>query len=397
LRILYSHRVQSRDGQGVHIEELLNALRNAGHEVLVVGPGAYQKAELGGESAIIAGIRRILPSALIELAEIFYNIPTSLRLWRACKTFRPDFIYERYNLYHLAGVLTKWRGHVPLYLEVNAPLAEERKRFGNLKLGYLAKMLEHLVWRSADRVFVVTEVLKETVAGTGVERGRITVIPNGVDRDVFPAVPYRPRPGAPIVIGFIGFVRDWHGLDGVIAGLAQPFEPPIHLTIVGDGPARPSLERQAKALGVEGQVKFFGVKQRASIPDLIQRFDIALQPQAVSYASPLKLFEYMAAGRAIVAPDQPNIREILSGDETAILFDPRDPAALWCAIRRLAANPELRERLGRAARLALNAHDYTWQANAGRVIAAVAGDLGAQSVSVSDGPALDLPVRREPR
>ena len=397
MRILYSHRVQSRDGQGVHIEELLNALRNAGNQVLVVGPGAYQRAELGGESASIATIRRILPSALIELAEIFYNIPTFLRLWRAAKAFRPDFIYERYNLYHLAGVLTKWWGHVPLYLEVNAPLADERKRFGNLKLGFLANMLERLVWRSADRVFVVTEVLKEIVAAAGVERGRITVIPNGVDRDAFPAAPYRARPGDPIVIGFIGFVRDWHGLDAVIAGLVQPSEPPIHLTIVGDGPARPALERQAKALGVEEKVKFFGVKQRASIPDLIQRFDIALQPQAVSYASPLKLFEYMAAGRAIVAPDQPNIREILSGDETAILFDPKDPAALWWAIRRLAANPELREGLGRAARLALNAQDYTWQANAERVMAAVAGDLGARSVSVSGGPALDLPVRRESR
>ena len=99
----------------------------------------------------------------------------------------------------------------------------------------------------------------------------------------------------------------------------------------------------------------------------------------------------MAGGRAIVAPAQPNIREILSDGETAILFDPEDPAALWRAIRRLAADPQLRERLGYAARLALEAGDYTWQANAARVTSAVASDLARPSVAASVEPALDPP------
>jgi len=397
LRILYSHRVQSRDGQGVHIEELVSALRNAGNEVLVVGPSVYNRAELGGESAFVAAVRRILPSALIELIELYYNIPAFLRLRRAYKIFRPDFLYERYNLYHLAGMLLKRWNRVPFYLEVNSPLAEERARFGNLKLRYLATALEDAVWRSADRIFVVTEVLKGIVAATGVERERITVVPNGVDRDAFLGAPRRAPPGGPITIGFIGFVRDWHGLDGVIAGLAQPSDPPIRLVVAGDGPARPTLERQAQALGVEALVQFVGVQQRETVPDLIRGFDIALQPQAVAYASPLKLFEYMAGGRAIVAPEQPNIREILSDGETAILFNPADPAALWRAIRRLAVDPQLRERLGRAARLALEARDYTWQANAARITAAVAGDLARRQVFASAAPALGRPVRRGPR
>jgi glycosyltransferase involved in cell wall biosynthesis len=390
LRILYSHRVQSHDGQGVHIDELVNAMRCAGNELVVVGPSVYRKGELGGESALVAVIRRVLPAALIELAEIQYNLPAFLRLRRAYKAFAPDFVYERYNLYHLAGMLLKRWDRVPFYLEVNSPLAEERGRFGKLKLHHLAKALEALVWRSADRIFVVTEVLKGIVVASGVERERITVVPNGVDLDAFPAAPYRAKPG-PITIGFIGFVRDWHGLDAVIAGLAQPSDPPIRLIVAGDGPARPALERQAQALGVARLVQFIGVQQRQSVPDLIRGFDIALQPQAVAYASPLKLFEYMAGGRAIVAPAQPNIREILSDGETAILFDPEDPAALWRAIRRLAADPQLRERLGYAARLALEAGDYTWQANAARVTSAVASDLARPSVSASVEPALDPP------
>jgi glycosyltransferase involved in cell wall biosynthesis len=390
LRILYSHRVQSHDGQGVHIEELVNAMRVAGNEVIVVGPSAYQKAEFGGESTLIAALRRMLPPALLELAEIQYNAAAFMRLHRAYRALRPDFTYERYNLYHLAGMLLKRWARVPFYLEVNSPLAAERGRFGNLKLYSLATALEGLVWRSADGVFVVTDVLKDIVAASGVAPERITIVPNGVDLDAYPAIPYRAQP-SPVTIGFIGFIREWHGLDTVIAGLAQACEPPIRLVVAGDGPARPALEQQAKALGVEGLVQFIGIQPRQAVPSLIGTFDIALQPRAVAYASPLKIFEYMAAGRAIVAPDQPNIREILAGDDTAMLFDPSDPRAMWDAIRRLAADPRLRERLGGAARLALETRDYTWQANAARVTATVARHLQTNGVAARAAPALDPP------
>jgi len=121
-------------------------------------------------------------------------------------------------------------------------------------------------------------------------------------------------------------------------------------------------------------VEFTGVQSREAIPKLVRTFDIALQPRAVSYASPLKLFEYMAAGCAIVAPDQPNIREVLS-PETAILFDPDQPGEAWRAIKRLLGDSELRKRLGRAARQALEIRDYSWKSNAARVISVVTEDL----------------------
>jgi glycosyltransferase involved in cell wall biosynthesis len=117
---------------------------------------------------------------------------------------------------------------------------------------------------------------------------------------------------------------------------------------------------------------------------MIRQFDIALQPRVVPYASPLKIFEYMACGRAIVAPDQPNIREILVDGETALLFDPDDPAALWRAIRRLAGDPDLREALGQSARRALEAADHTWRRNASRIIEA-AGALPGRGAAAAPG------------
>jgi glycosyltransferase involved in cell wall biosynthesis len=374
MRILYSHRVQSHDGQSVHIEELVTAFRDADHKVVVAGPSLYERADFGGESRLVATIRRILPGACTELAELLYNLTAFMRLRNAYRRLAPDFIYERYNLYYLAGMFLKRWYRVPFYLEVNSPLAEERARFGGLALRLLARKLERLVWRSANRIFVVTAVLGEIVANAGVSRERISVIPNAVDQKTFPPEPYRARVSSSVTIGFVGFVREWHGLDAVITGLAtEHASPAIRLMIVG--PVCPNLKRQAQVLGVADLVQFTGLQQRQAIPNVLRTFDIALQPRAVSYASPLKLFEYMASGLAIVAPNQPNIREILTDGENAILFDPEEPGALWHAIRRLAADPALRERLGRAARHALDGHDYTWQGNAAKIIQAVAADL----------------------
>ncbi len=368
MRILYSHRIQSRDGQGVHVEAIVAALRDAGHEVLVVGPSFYDQAEFGGESRWIPLLRRLLPGALGEVAELAYNAQAYRRLRRACGSFRPDLIYERYNLYYLAGALVARHLRVPLYLEVNAPLAAERAEFGSLKLQRIARRAERFVWRTARRVFVVTEVLRTMVAAAGVAPDRIEVTPNGIDPERF-AAPSQ-RGSGPVVLGFVGFVRSWHGLDTIIDALAhEPDAANLHLVVVGEGPARLDLEQQAARLGLAARVRFTGLVAQDAVPALVAGFDIALQPRVVPYASPLKVFEYMAAARAIVAPDQPNIREILEDGRTALLFDPADPSGAWQAIRRLAGDAALRQRLGAAAAAEIGHRNYTWAGNAARIVA----------------------------
>ena len=370
MRILYSHRIQSRDGQSVHLEEMVAAFREAGHTVLVVGPPSYEQNDFGGESQHLARLRRLLPASLLELAELAYNVPCYLRLRRAARDFRPDLVYERYNLYYLAGSFLARLWRLPLYLEVNSPLADERIRFGNLRLRTLARATERHVWQAADRIFAVTAVLKERIRREGVPAEQISVVQNGINPERFADLPIRPARADRVTIGFVGFVRAWHGLDALIAAMASHAGTPrLDLVIIGDGPARASLEAQAAALGIGDRVRFTGVVDRAEVPAHVAGFDIALQPSAVEYASPLKAFDYMAAGRAIVAPDQPNIREILEADRTALLFPPGDAGVMWQAIVRLAENPELRARLGDAARQEILARDYTWPANARRIVA----------------------------
>jgi glycosyltransferase involved in cell wall biosynthesis len=339
--------------------------------VRVVGPAAYDQAELGGESRLVALIRRLLPRFAVELLELAYSLPAFLKLDRAAREFAPDALYERYNLFYLAGALVARRRNLPFLVEVNAPLAEERARFGGLALRGLARWSERFVWRRADRVLPVTAVLGGHVTAAGVPAERIVVIPNGIDLDDFPDSLAARQSGAEageLVLGFVGFVRDWHGLDAVVRGIAGWDGPArLKLRVVGEGPARPGLERLAAELGITGQVEFTGLAKREAIPGLVAGFDIALQPAVVPYASPLKVFEYMAAGRAIVAPDQPNIREVLEDGRTAILFDVKQSGALWQAIRRLAADPKLRARLGQAARAEVIGRERTWAGNARRV------------------------------
>ena len=379
MRILYSHRIQSRDGQSVHIEELVTAFRGLGHEVLVVGPGFYQQAGFGGESRLVAWIRARLPAVVGELAELLYNIPAWWRLRSAFRRFRPDLIYERYNLYYLAGTWVARRHGVKLFLEVNAPLAEERARFGQLRLRWLAGALERFVWRSATKVLAVTGVLQQTISAAGVPPEQIAVVPNGIDPGQFAGLPAREAGDGAPVLGFVGFVREWHGLDAVIAAMAAERDGPrLRLVVVGDGPTREALEQQAAALGLADRVTFTGLQPREAIPGLVAGFDIALQPLVVSYASPLKIFEYMAAGRAIVAPDQPNIREVLRDGETAALFDPTEAGAMWRAIQRLAGDAALRRRMGDAARGEIARRDYTWRGNAARVVAWASGEAGVE-------------------
>jgi glycosyltransferase involved in cell wall biosynthesis len=354
------------------------AFRKAGHEVLVIGPAAYDSADFGGESRLVARLRALLPSALSEAAELAYNLPAWWRLRRAARSFRPDLLYERYNLYHLAGAWLARRHRLLYYLEVNAPIADERARYSGLRLVRLARAIEGWTWRSADRVLAVTGVLADLVADSRAARARISVVPNGIDPGRFGAAEPRAVAPDPVVLGFVGFVRGWHGLDAVIRALASHAgSPAASLVVVGDGPARSELETLAAGLGLGERVTFTGLAGRDAVPALLARFDIALQPKVVAYASPLKVFEYMAAGRAIVAPDQPNIREILVHEATALLFDPDRPEAMWREVERLIHDPALRARLGAAARAEIGRRGYTWAANAERIAVMAGADAGA--------------------
>lgn len=376
MRILYHHRTRSKDGQAVHIGEMLAAFRGLGHEIRVVEPEAGEQNAFGSDGGFVAKLKSALPGAAYEILEFGYSLAEYFQMSRACRDFRPDVIYERYNLYTLSGIWAAKRHGIPLILEVNAPLFDERSAFGGLSLAAFARWTEDTAWRRADAVLPVTKVLADRITQSTGPRRHVVVVPNGINPEEFAgpidsaAAKARLGLDGRLVLGFTGFVREWHRVERVLEFMASDASPPqSHFILVGDGPAKEGLISRAAALGLADRASFPGVVPRDAIRDYVAAFDVALQPHVVPYASPLKLFEYMALGRAILAPDTDNIREILVDGRDALLFDTTDDNDFRSKLAQLAGDPALRERLGKAASMTVETEGLTWHRNAERVSA----------------------------
>jgi len=367
MRILYHHRTKSRDGQAVHIRELVGALRARGHEVLEWALSPTDSEEMGSEGGRLGALASRLPRVVYEVAEHAYGPLVAPRLAAAGRAFDAQVLYERHALGNTAGVRAARALGVPLLLEVNSPLAHERAATRELVLQRWATRSERRVLGAADRVLAVTRVLAGMLAELGVERERIAVVPNGVALERYPLDAVPAHEG--VVIGFVGFFRPWHGIEALVDALADGgLPPPARLLLVGDGPSRASIEARARARGVAHRVRVTGAVGRDAVPGLVLSMDVCVQPAATPYASPLKLFEYMGAGKAIVAVDQPNLREVLAHGDNALLVPRDDPAALARALARLVEDAPLRETLGRRARETVEARELTWDGNARRVV-----------------------------
>ncbi len=359
----------------IHIEELISAFREEGHDVIIVAPtseGSMSGFRLG---SIVSGIRQLLPRVFSELLEVYYDRVAFRRLEKAYLAHKPDILYERYNLFLSAGEKLKNRYGIPFVLEVNAPLAQERAAHGGLALRRLAESIEQRVWRSADLILPVSTALAEQIKSVGVDSKRIQIVSNGVNQRIFHPRPVRPDLRETLgltgrlVLGFSGYLRPWHGLDAIVEFIAEHGDLNVGLLILGDGPARKTVSKQASAAGVSDRVIFAGVIQRAHIAEYMNIFDIALQPAVIPYASPLKLFEYLALGLPIVAPDMPNIREIVGDGDCALLFEPGDKASLNEALLKLCKDSTLRKKLAANATALIDEKGYTWRDNARRIAA----------------------------
>lgn len=375
LRILYHHRIAASDGMRVHVAGLVQALRAQGHVVRLVGPGEVEETAgaPGRLERVIDGLRRRLPQWAFEGLELLYNAPAYARLSAAARDFQPDVIYERYNLFLLAGLWLRARRRLPMLLEINSPLAAERKALGQLQLAGAGERCERALWRGADIVLPVTEVLAGMVGCKREDAASIHVIPNGADLAVSPdeeaVIAVRKRLGLnadAVVLGFVGFVRAWHGVGWALEALRH-LPPTTHLVIVGDGPALADVRTRAEDLGLTARLHLIGRVRHDEVSAYMRTFDIALQTASVAYASPLKLFEYMALGRAVIAPDQPNIREVLDDGVNALLFDPDSEMSFRTMLTRLCEDAALRTQLGARARMTIEERRLTWAHNAERI------------------------------
>ncbi len=294
-----------------------------------------------------------------------------------------DLIYHRFDPATCAGVDLSRSLDRPLVLEYNGSeiwVADHWDRPFRRRALFVG--LEEANLRHADLIIVVSSVLREELLARGVEAERILVLPNGVDTGRYhPGAdggPVRRRLGIEgrIVVGFIGTFGAWHGAPVLAraASIVLKERPGCRVLFVGDGPERARTEAIVRESGLGDRVLFTGLVPQDEGPAHLAAMDILAAPHVPNpdgtrfFGSPTKLFEYMAMGKSIVASRLEQIGEVLEDGRTGILVPPADDASLAHAIVRLIDSPDMRERLGAAARLrALERH--TWGANAKALVA----------------------------
>ena len=340
-------------GASVHVQEIVRALRRAGHEVVVHAArrGDLVPTDLADlrveEVPVRAGDAAQRERAQAQVAQSIAQRVTAEGA---------DLVYERYSLFSTALATVTDSCPAVGVLEVNAPLIDEQRRHRVLIDEDSALQCLRTQVLSANLTVCVSDPVRDWVRSLA-PQGRPVTVPNGVD-------PHRiaPQPEDPddVVVVFVGTLKPWHGVTDLVkaASLAQV---PWRLRIIGDGPQLPQLRAQAHDLGVE--VHFTGAVAPADMPAHLSGAAIAVAPYPdlggtqAQYFSPLKVLEYLAAGLPVVASDVGQLPRLLSG--CGVLVPPSDPRELAAAIDRLALSRPDRARLGAVGRrLAVDRHSW---------------------------------------
>jgi glycosyltransferase involved in cell wall biosynthesis len=380
--VLADIRFPLERANGIQTMETCHALARRGHEVtLLVRPDVItpprDPVEFYGLLPV-AGlfVRRVARSRFATLSRARYlaaalkhasgvrhadavltrDLGVAAALLRLPRAMRPPIVYESHGFAptvaaEMPALLTGGRG---------ATRAKLRRLFRR----------EHRVWRGADGYATLTQHLADELHSRFSRRGFVRVVPDGVR--LSPGRSFAPRPiRSPAIVGYAGHLYPWKGVDILLEALVQL--PGTQGLIVGGLPAEADLQRTrdlAGRLGLASRVTFTGWIEPPLVAQALDNADVLVLPNtatkiSASYTSPLKLFEYLAMGKPIVASDLPSIREVLTNGENAVLITPSDAAALAGGIRQLIDDGAFAERLAR--RAFEDAGAFSWDKRAERI------------------------------
>jgi len=378
-------------GYGTHMREVSSALAGRGHQVhryiagdggllaaergLLGGNGDVPAREVGQRTGALAAATAPARHLLRDLRELVHDRRAPGRLAPVLARAGIQAVYERSAFMQLAGLrLARERG-LPHILEVNAPIEERRDHHGYplFRIG-LAREREKLAL--ADQVVCVTQALRRYLEERGADPARVAVIPNAVKPESFRLADrereaLRARldvaPGQ-VAVGFVGRFGYWRGMVPLLEAFAlvAAAEPRAHFVLVGGGQLLPEVKRLVAERELESRVTLTGVLPPEATPAHVAALDLGVLAGSPWYSSPIKLFEYGAAGLGIVAPRVPSVEEVVKDEEEALLVTPEAPAEIAAAILRLIAHPEERQALGAAYKQRVE-REYTWTRVATRI------------------------------
>lgn len=362
-----------RKGCSVHVQEMVRALLRRGASVDLFAARVDDPPPPGLESLRVYRMPAVgdgePPSHTAAMAALNRELAAALD-----GAGPYDLVYERYSLWSFAGMEHARAAGTPGLLEVNAPLIEEQAVHRGLRDAAGAETVAARVFRAAAALLAVSAEVAAWLERSAAVGGRVHVIANGVDPDRFhPDVPpATPGPPGTFTVGFVGSMKRWHGLPVLIEAFArlQTRVAASRLLLVGAGPEDAAVRAALTDRGLAPASCLTGAVAPGEVPAFLTSMDAAIAPYPESrgfYFSPLKVYEYMAAGRAVVASGVGQVAAVIRHDVNGLLCPPGDSVALAAALERLQREPELGARLGRAARVcALQRH--SWEGVAERVL-----------------------------
>jgi len=374
----------------LHIYHTIRGLQRTGHEVMLLAlqgrqvlctkdlqvfksdklpPSHYAQLGLTGNGLFKrfeSGVRRLQSELHLPYLALF----DSYRMAEAgsihLKGF--DLIHERYNLLALGGAWASKKLGIPFVLEVNADLLEQRKFKGIPERGLrrlFAVWATRMCFNAAAQIICISVGLKDHLKSTwNIEESKLTVLPIAADVEAFGlnlnSDHIRRSLGLttePVVM-WVGGFYPWHDLDLLLKSFALVLQrhPNAKLVLVGDGQTRQSIAQKVQKNGLQQSVIMTGAIAHTSVPEMLSIADVAVVPSAPVPAShggtgtPLKLFEYMAAGKAIVATAQNHAAEVIQDSHNGLLVEAGNVNRFAEAVLTLLNDPLERLRLGQNAR-----------------------------------------------
>ncbi len=381
-RIIYlcSGRSFSSEKPIRKISGVVECWRGLGYEVLHVCGGDIVNVSDNGSSPEYGavsfhrqwyrqvGILNPLIRTVSERRDIHHDAAMTWHLERVCKSFKPNLIWERSCRLHCAGLVVARRLGVPYVLEWKDNIASYwLSRYRNR-----ARAMERSKNEEADFIVAESEVLRNQLILKGIDGGKILVAHNAVDPGQFhrdPEIRLRARarlgiaPEA-VLIGYLGSYAWYHDTGRLVKAmdiLRKHGVPNVRCLMVGAGKEYDKTRRLAEKRGLlDAEVIMKPGVPKDEVPGILAALDIAVLPGSTDIICPIKVQEYMACELPSVVPDYACNREVLRDGDTGVLFRPKDEKSLADKIAALAADTQLRLRMGRAARQEV-ARRFTWE------------------------------------
>jgi len=376
-------------GGSVHMREIVSCFAGKHCDVTVVARGAsgsaagdinfsvYDLPEVS-DDRMLPVIRRFMDDekVLREFEDLHRNPEIEYLLEKIQKSETPfDIIYERYSLFNIAGLNFSEKYNIPFMLEVNAPLIKEAMKYRHLTLSHIASAVEKSLFNNSDHIIAVSSEIRDFISSKS-PKATVSVVPNGVRIDHFSSGKESSGEKAydgRFTIAFLGSLKPWHGVEILIDSFARVLKEDgdCHLLIIGDNRKQDNgLAKRCRDLGINDKVTFTGMLDYNEVPGRLQQADVLVAPYPRVdgfYFSSLKVFEYMAAGKAIVASNIGQLSSILIHEKTALMVPPGDSVSLGRALIKLKRDPGLRRRLGERAQLEARRR-HTWSQRADAIL-----------------------------